>query len=972
MKKKIALATTLLVLTLGITGCGSTEPTPVGINTFFEVTVQDNRSIISVGEEVKISYELYGTTSDEVTFTSSNENVLTVSTEGVAKGVRAGVATITVASVSNPDLTKDIQIQVATTLGQKNPQLQEMADSINSYNYENGVRYNGEINVDLGDPKAMGLMTLNLDASLPLTIEVQNKDTTNVHIAADVERLVDQDPILGIDLNAILSKTVGALISPEFDNYTIDADYQGAKYLDIYSFDSSLDYTVGYRRNFGDETTADYRTFLMGEGNVLKTLSPLGDTLLGVLTGSGEESSETTEEEGGLDLGSLLSYEGILNLTNTLYGFFNVETTEDSTTLSLNDNALTLVNNFWTGLGIGGAQDLELNGIPVNGVEIPTSFTNVSFYVENKGEGENKFSNFNFKIDALNSKEEEYNFLEVNLEKPEELSATYFDDLKTDVNAYKDALTTQLTYGEDITGDVITATKFMTNLRSFEDTYKVAENDDIKLAMNMLTAEYLKADGHLKDLMYPIYTRIMASKYGMNEYVNGRFSLKELGDGDVGQFYFDHINEKIDLSSGAKITYRSDNSSIIKMNEDGSYEGVAQTYTGRVNAGNVKATSNSTYIYADVEYTDAAGEEQKVTFRQLGTKYTGERRGFNSTKSLFNENAAFDQETHELKLASNSTFDLKGLVKLPDGATDVTYSFKSNDTKIATVDKEGKLQVLTGYLETVSGEDVVRNIAGLEITLKYTLGEESVNEKAIVFVNVTDNMVEGTLLDSTIDGVTVDKATNTITAKVGTEFDLTTLFGGSTNADEGSLKVKFNGLDAKLYDEKTKTVLAPYIASNKLNENGEFDFVNTSTGVKVYADVTYTVEGVAKTERVYFTFVADGEGKQSETTQALITDPKYNKETNTLTLTKADFGTVVPNDDKTLAYSISLEGDAFVNGLSISDSTIIGSKSYYDKEQKQFEYFLQYKEGMTGKVGVKLTIKTANDKLEYYIYVQIN
>ena len=83
------------------------------------IIVNSNNIEINVGATYTIIFTVLPTyaTNKDVTFTSSDETVATVDAGGDVTGVAAGAATITIASVSNPEVTADVSVTVTEIPG---------------------------------------------------------------------------------------------------------------------------------------------------------------------------------------------------------------------------------------------------------------------------------------------------------------------------------------------------------------------------------------------------------------------------------------------------------------------------------------------------------------------------------------------------------------------------------------------------------------------------------------------------------------------------------------------------------------------------------------------------------------------------------------------------------------------------------------------------------------------------------------
>ncbi|HCZ23837.1 MAG TPA: hypothetical protein DHV05_03135, partial [Acholeplasmataceae bacterium] len=72
------------------------------------ITSEVNQIIVTIGMQTTIDYEA----NDDVTFTSSSDTLFTVNSEGVITGVGEGSGTVTITSVTDPDVLISIGVTV--------------------------------------------------------------------------------------------------------------------------------------------------------------------------------------------------------------------------------------------------------------------------------------------------------------------------------------------------------------------------------------------------------------------------------------------------------------------------------------------------------------------------------------------------------------------------------------------------------------------------------------------------------------------------------------------------------------------------------------------------------------------------------------------------------------------------------------------------------------------------------------------
>lgn len=717
--KKSVFFVALCVLSIGLTSCGNKEEVnndSIKVMRELIVSTQDGRENLKVGETNQLDVNVYGVANSDVVFTATSDCV-TVDENGLVTAVKPGSGTIEVSSKDDASLKRVVTFNVLEDLTQKNPQIKEMIDSFKEYDYKKGVRFNANISASFG-----GLGGVNL----PLMAEYQQDDEgTNVHIQADLEKPLTG--IAGMGNKAVKPLLVNYL-APNMD-YLDDTDKNEMKYLDIYNRGLATYYAT-LSRNFGTDEAVEYAPYALSTENALETISPLGDVVLnlvsGLLGGNGGGSGGIEIPGLGFDISTIFTTDGFLFIQDYVYSFLDVETNEDSTKLSLNSMLIPLLNGFWSQAGLDKGLKIDLGGLALT-LQLPTSFKEVSFTIENKNtESDQKFSKFEFNAIGLNSKGEEYTFINVTLDKPVVLDEGFIKEQNTKIDKY-------------VAESAIAKEKIKeaTTLRSLKKDYGVAsDNAKANAKASELMGYYYEESANSKErqnLLYPMVNRINTAAFTTGEYVNVNFSSTEVGDEEEGKVSPIAINglEKIDSSITG---FTSSDEEIIAVDPaSGTYHGVAQTYTGKVGSNNEKATNNYAFVKGSISY----GEGKTKSFSQKVT-YTGEKRAFASIRSSFNAMEGFDQETRTLKVKAGQTGDFKDLIKLPDGATDATMkvSTYTSDKKIITVNNKDTTYTVLDKYEEVEGEGVFRNLSGVSIAVNYNLGEEKVKDTVIFFVEV--------------------------------------------------------------------------------------------------------------------------------------------------------------------------------------------------------------------------------------------
>lgn len=725
-----------LAFTLG--SCGNVEEE--NIVTLFEVSVPENREYLMVGEEIKLNVEAYGYKTDKIIYSSNNEKVLSINEEGNIKALAPGSGTITI-TIDGTEESKKASFTVVENLENRNPELQKMVDSMSNYDYANGVNYFGELRLDAGVAKiGDGLIKISVpvDMTLPIDLKVQtDDDETNVRARFDFDKstIFDQE-LTGLantlPISALLTKTFAEFLCPDFSDYMtlsgslLDMDatlYKDARYLDIYNL-GDLNYYTAINRNFGTEEEPSYRPYAFGENNVTNLLTPVLNLLIG--------SNGNVENEGDYDFSSILTKDGLLQVFELVWSMVDSKVEENSTTITLLDSTLVALNSMYVASGVGGTKELELNGTIIKDIYLPTLLTDVTMRVENKNEGENKFSLLDLSIKGLNPVGEEYEFLGFTITEPEMLEKDVFVEMRDLVEAYKEASLEFAYNTKDILGitmDEITSAKKMTQrAKALFDMKKnfdsVTENDKIKKEANTLWEIYENKElvnEYRSDLLYPTKYMLEKSGYGSGT----EFTKLEINDEEVGE-----VKPLSRLVNPQKITLTSENPDIIKINDEGNgYQGVSALYNGAVNS-NKKGVTNKAAVVATIKHQNGTSKDR------VYITYTGANVTFKETKATLNDNSKLDKATHTVSMKIEETFNFSNLISLPEGATEstITYSLGASSTlncKGITIDKNAG--VVTANLDT----GIDSGLASVIAKCSYLLNGENITENVIIFIDVS-------------------------------------------------------------------------------------------------------------------------------------------------------------------------------------------------------------------------------------------
>jgi len=113
MKKSLLIP---LFLAFSLTACGTKSTTQQSINPGTPTDIEViGANKVEVGKTIVLACDVVGTTNDEVAYSSSDTNIATVDNDGVITGVSVGNVVITIASVQDPSISVQYNIEVIGT-----------------------------------------------------------------------------------------------------------------------------------------------------------------------------------------------------------------------------------------------------------------------------------------------------------------------------------------------------------------------------------------------------------------------------------------------------------------------------------------------------------------------------------------------------------------------------------------------------------------------------------------------------------------------------------------------------------------------------------------------------------------------------------------------------------------------------------------------------------------------------------------
>ncbi len=774
MKKKFIIPLLSLSMIVGLASCGNNNSSSynqsqenIDVNKAVVVD-QVTRSYLQVGETYQLTAHVYGTKNDMVTYTSSNSSIASVSSTGLVTGVKAGNVNIIAIASDDKTIRKVIKFTIvdeATTLV---PGLDEVIDSISALNFEEGVKFNGNISLNLGDVKlevgellqdklSVNTILTSSNISMPVSIDVRQdeKETEEVvqpyvHASLPIGDLIDSLISSNKDLNTIKASIplkgtmvsgIASLIDNDYSEFLSAKDNDDCYSLDIYDYGEETFYT-SLNRDFGSEENHSYSPYAFEDNSFLSLLGQIAGPIYNLLKNS-DSSIDLSTLQSSLEINSLsdlFSKDTLLKLQVMLKDYLESEESENGSKVKFTDSFLSLINTSMSEKNIGGITKLDLNNGVVIKVELPKEFSEISL---NLVKEDNVYTSMNLSLKGKKVDGSEYEVLNISLDIP----TTTIGKEIIDDDAFKtaDYISAASSFVCGNTGNMMTTStsckqinKKAEELYQMVNTYKL-DLSTSKQAISDVTSflDYYfdkhYASEERQNLLYPMYSKLETINVS-RDVVTIQYPYTTFKNDD-----YISVNHYVDFKPVDDFTYsfKSNKENIASVTEEGVLTG-HKYYSGTVTAGNNKGFNNN----ATIKVTISPKEESTLTKAQTlsASLYYGGEAEFEETKTILLPHEKFDVETHTLTLQENEEFDLTQIVSFPEGYTISSIGF-GNTKKIldSSVTKKDNLVVKTLTKQLDDDGTSYRSLASVQINLKYPDPEDSaktIQEKVIIFVSI--------------------------------------------------------------------------------------------------------------------------------------------------------------------------------------------------------------------------------------------
>lgn len=765
--KKRKFAVLLSILSIGLTGCNQKNTcevpsTEVVIKKAIVVLKENDREYLAVGETNQLSAYSSGNSTDKFAFKSLDEEKATVDENGLVKALAVGDVKIEVSLKSDSSVKKTVFFTIVKNLMQSLPELQDAVDDIKSYDYEKGVNISLDAGISLGNISLSTSFgdysiydTYENPISIPFDFDIQSKKGENnqkenfFHTSLNVKELIDSlknalpnDSDVSLDdipLNSFY-QVMANQIAPDFASYLRSDDYSGFGGFDFYSYGKSDTY-VTMSRNFSNDENPDYRAFAFNQGNLLNLLSPYADEILSAVIKS--LAGQTQDGMNGklddmlnklfpgysIDTKELFTDDGMLFLQTILVNFLETTTEGNKTIVALNKKAMETVQEIYSKY----VETTDYSFPIYNGslgsfslkMSLPEKLSGVKIVIDNSLTGTHKTNQLSLIVEGsrkVNDVDVSYPFVSLNMNHPEEKAEGDMNQLKTELETYKDA-----SVGID---DVFSSSLLSTSTLGVSDLIEKSnqiydaeieyganlDNENLKSVKNQLLAYYYSdayKSEERQNLLYPMYNRLSNLDFSnQDDYVESYTSSSVSDNGDC-YYSVNHFQNGQDVADFEK-NYTSSDEKVITVDENGKLTGHMAYYNGQV-VGGIKSKSDSSTVTIRLDNGN--------TFRHTFT-YSGKNVGFESTKTAFKQGLSeFDYDTRELTV-SGDKYDLENLLSFPENST---VSYQSTSLTQGTFSPLKRSELRKGLLAKA---DV---LGGIVVTVRYVENGQNISENVVLY-----------------------------------------------------------------------------------------------------------------------------------------------------------------------------------------------------------------------------------------------
>ncbi len=775
MKKKIIIPLLSLSMILGFVSCGNNDSQSsisqnnesIIVNKAVVVD-QVTRSYLQVGETYQLNAHVYGTENDSVNYISSSSSIASVSSNGLVTALKEGNVNIIVSASDDKTVRKIVKFTIVKDAVSLIPGLNDVISSINALDFESGVNFNGNINLNLGnigvkigkkiqDKTSINTTLTSKEISLPVNIDVRQdeKDTeekvgsyvrASLPLGDVIDSLITSNKAFNtigaiIPLKGTLASSISGLIDSDYNSYLTANDNSDFYSLDVYDFGEQTFYT-SLNRDFGTEEEHSYLPYAFEDKQGFELIGKIAGFVYDALQGNDVDTSTIKSNLEINSLADLFSKDTLLKLQVMLNDYLESQENENGTKVKFNESFMTLINAEMSEKKIGGTTEFDLdNGIEVS-IDLPKELTEISFNLVKEN---NQYSSMNLSLKGKKVDGTEYEALNISLDIPNETIGK--DSINAEVEQTNNYLNASSSFVCGNTINMITKSTSVKEInKTANDLYEMVTDYSIDLSSNkqaikdvtnFLDYYYDKhySSAERQNLLYPMYnklTKINAAR----DVVTVQYPYTKFYDND-----FISVNHYVDFKPVDDFTssFKSGKDTIIEVDENGVLKG-HKYYSGTITSGNEKGFNNST----SVKVTITPNSESTLTKAQTSscTLYYGGEAEFEKTATQLLEHENFDTETHTLTMHENEEFDLNQILSFPEGYSISTVSL-NNTKKILDTSTTKKDNLVVKTLTKQLDDDGInyRSIASVQINVKYPNPEDitkTIQEKVIIFVSIVD------------------------------------------------------------------------------------------------------------------------------------------------------------------------------------------------------------------------------------------
>lgn len=776
MKNKFIIPLVSLSMILGFVSCGnnansssSSNHSNESVNVNKAVVVDEvTRSYLQVGETYQLNAHVYGTENDSLTYISSSSSIASVSSTGLVTALKEGNVNIIVSSSDDKTIRKIVKFSIVDKAVNLVPGLNDVISMFNALDFEEGVNFNGDIDLNLGtigvqvgeelqDKVVINTNLTTSTISMPVNIDVRQDEASSeekvgtfVHARLPLGDIIDSLIASNKDLKSIGSSVplkgtiVSALagaIDNDYSSYITANDNNDFYSLDIYDRGEETFYT-SLNRNFGTEDDVSYLPYAFEDKSGFELIGKIAGFIYSSLKGKNFDTSTIKDSLEISSLSDLFSKDTLLKLQVMLNDYLESSQDDNGTKVKFNESFINLINTTLKEKNVGGYTEFDLNNGVVVSVELPTELTEISFNLIKATDG---YQSMKLSIKGKKSDGSEYEVLNISLDIPVvTMGKDLINEEVVDTTNYIKA-SSSFVCGN--TGGYITTTTSVKEInKTANDLYTMAKDYSIDLSSNkqaiadvtnFLDYYYDKhyTSTERQNLLYPMYSKLEKIN-AARDVVTIQYPYTKFYDND-----FISVNHYVDFKPVYDFTstYKASKETIVEVDDDGILKG-HKIYSGTVNAGNEKGFNNST----SVKVTITPNDESTLTKTQTKSctlYYAGEGE-FEKTATQYKEHENFNVETHTLTMHENEEFDLNQILTFPEGCTISSVNL-NNSKKIldSSITKKDNLVVKTLTKQLEDDGINYRTLASVNINLTYPNPEDTsktIKEKVIIFVLIVD------------------------------------------------------------------------------------------------------------------------------------------------------------------------------------------------------------------------------------------